>query len=179
MSNTLTINLGVRYDVDPEGLDPPVGDATSRSSSTTGVTAGNFGYQPGVRDYNNVAPRVGFAYNVGGNNDLVIRGGTGLYYNFPVSNVTYRQQFYNNAMAAVFLPTGTNFLYDPLGGATPEQYLSGAVPTPPQETTIISPDYRDPVRLAELDRLPEAVGIADGVRRGLHQSRRAQHGAQP
>ena len=72
-----------------------------------GRDSGNFGYQPGVRDLNNVAPRVGFAYNVGGNNDLVIRGGTGLYYNFPVSNVTYRQQFYNNAVAAVFLPTGT------------------------------------------------------------------------
>ena len=143
VSNTLTINLGVRYDVDPEGLDPQwVRDIPIVLDN--GRDSGNFGYQPGVRDFNNVAPRVGFAYNVGGNNDLVIRGGTGLYYNFPVSNVTYRQQFYNNAVAAVFLPTGTNFLYDPLGGATPEQYLSGAVPTPPQETTIISPGYRDP-----------------------------------
>ncbi len=87
----------------------------------------------------------------------MIRGGTGLYYNFPVSNVTYRQQFYNNAIAAVFLPTGTNFLTDPLSGASPEDYLSGAVPTPPQETTIISPDLHRSVRLAELDRLPEAA----------------------
>src|SRR4029434_1890433 len=91
----------------------------------SGRDNGNVGDQTGMRDLNNVAPRVGFAYNVGGNNDLVIRGGTGLYYNFPVSNVTYPQQFYNNAVAAVFLPPGTNFLYDPLGNASPEDYLSG------------------------------------------------------
>jgi hypothetical protein len=143
MSDTLTVNLGVRYDIDPDGLNPP-GVRDIAIPIDNGRDAGNFGYQTGVVDGNNIAPRVGFAYNVGGNNDLVIRGGTGLYYNFPVSNVTYRQQFYNNAIAAVFLPTGTNFLADPLSGVSPEQYLSGAVPAPPQETTIISPDYEDP-----------------------------------
>jgi hypothetical protein len=143
VTNGLTINLGVRYDVDPDGLNPqwvidkPIPINNGRDN-------GNFGYQPGVRDLNNVAPRAGFAYNVGGKNDLVIRGGTGLYYNFPVSNVTYRQQFYNNAIAAVFYPTGTNFLLDPLNGVSPEAYLAGTVATPPQETTIISPDYVDP-----------------------------------
>src|SRR5262245_30183384 len=143
VSNALTINFGVRYDVDPDGLDPQwVNDVPIMIDN--GRDSGNFGYQTGVQDLDNIAPRVGFAYNVGGNNDLVIRGGTGLYYNFPVSNVTYRQQFYNNAIAAVFLPTGTNFLYDPLGNATPEDYLSGALPAPPQETTIIAPEYRDP-----------------------------------
>ena len=60
MSNTLTINLGVRYDLDPEGLNPQ-GCATSRSPIDNGRDSGNFGYQPGVRDLNNVAPRVGFA----------------------------------------------------------------------------------------------------------------------
>jgi len=143
LSNSLTINLGVRYDVDPDGLNPQWVREVSIPIDN-GVDNGDFGYHPGVRDLNNVAPRVGFAYNVHGNNDLVIRGGTGLYYNFPVSNVTYRQQFYNNAIAAVFLPTGTNFLADPLSGVTPEQYLAGAVPKPPQETTIISPGYTDP-----------------------------------
>src|SRR6185436_14177521 len=140
LSNSLTINLGVRYELDLNGLNPP-GVRDIPIMIDNGRDVGNFGYQTGVRDLNNVAPRVGFAWNVGADNDLVIRGGTGLYYNFPVSNVTYRQQFYNNAIAAVFLPTGTNFLSDPLAGVSPEQFLSGAVPTPPQETTIIAPDY--------------------------------------
>ena len=143
VGSRLTINLGLRYDLDWNGLNPP-GVTDIPIMIDNGRDSGNFGYQTGVRDVDNVAPRVGFAWNVGGNGDLVIRGGTGLYYNFPVSNVTYRQQFYNNAIAAVFLPTGTNFLKDPLNGVTPEDYLSGAVPVPPQETTIISPTYTDP-----------------------------------
>ena len=66
-----------------------------------GVESGDFGYKTGIRDLNNVAPRVGFAYNVGGRNDLVIRGGSGLYYNTPVSNVTYSHQFYSTGRGGV------------------------------------------------------------------------------
>ncbi|HEV8394235.1 MAG TPA: TonB-dependent receptor [Vicinamibacterales bacterium] len=139
----LTVNLGIRYDLDWNGLNPP-GVRDIAIPIDNGRDKGDFGYHPGVRDTNNFGPRVGFAWNVGGTNSLVIRGGTGLYYNFPVSNVTYRQQFYNNAVAAVFLPSGTNFLNDPLNGVSPDAYLSSAVPAPPQETTIISPGYVDP-----------------------------------
>ncbi len=74
-----------------------------------GMDNGDFGYKTGIRDLNNVAPRVGFAYNVGGKNDLVIRGGSGIYYNTPVSNVTYSHQYYNRSIAAVFKPTGPGF----------------------------------------------------------------------
>jgi hypothetical protein len=168
----------VRYDVDPDGLNPQwVKDKPILINN--GVDNGDFGYHPGVRDLNNVAPRVGFAWNVGGKNDLVIRGGTGLYYNFPVSNVTYRQQFYNNAIAAVFLPTGTNFLNDPLAGVSPEAYLSGAVAGAAAGDDDHLARLRRPVRVAELDRVPEAARSAHGLRRGLHGPRRAVHGAQP
>ena len=58
VSNSLTINLGVRYDVDPDGLDPQwVRDIPIPIDN--GRDNGNFGYQPGVQDLNNVAPRVG------------------------------------------------------------------------------------------------------------------------
>ena len=58
--------------------------------------SGDFGYKTDIRDWKDIAPRVGFTYNVGGNNDFVIRGGTGLYFASPVSNVTYSPKVYSN-----------------------------------------------------------------------------------
>jgi hypothetical protein len=88
---------------------------------------------------------VGFAYNLGGSNNLVIRGGSGLYYNTPVSNVTYSHQFYSQAIAAAFLPDGRpGFLQDPMRGRTADDYLSGRVPLPRQAGRVISPEFKMP-----------------------------------
>ncbi len=143
-TDKLTVNMGIRYDLDWAGLDPPrVTDKPILINN--GIDNGDFGYKTGTRDKLAFGPRGGFVYNVGGKNDLVIRGGTGIYYNFPVSNVTYRQQFYNTSVTAVFLPTDKNFsMTNPTGGVTADQVLSGAVPLPPQQTTILAPNYRDP-----------------------------------
>ena len=144
MTDDLTVNYGVRWDADWGALNPPnVIDTTITIDN--GLESGDFGYKTGIRDVNNVAPRVGFAYNVGGDNTLVIRGGTGLYYNSPVSNVTYSHQFYNRAIAASFLPDGQpGFVLDPTRGVTADDFLSGAVPTPIQAGRIISPDFKMP-----------------------------------
>ena len=106
MTNNLSINLGVRYDADWGATNPPwVHDTVipidngresrrlrlSRPGSAISTTSRRASASPTTS---------------AGSNDLVIRGGTGLYYNTPVSNVTYSQQFYNNAIAAVFLPDG-------------------------------------------------------------------------
>jgi len=146
-TGNLTINMGLRYDLDWAGLDPPgVHDVPIMINN--GIDNGNFGYMTGTRDKLDFGPRGGFAYNVGGNNDLVIRGGAGMFFNFPVSNVTYRQQFYNNSITAAFFPSNKGFtMQNPTGGATLEQIMSGAIPTPPQQTTIIAPDYRNPFGL--------------------------------
>jgi carboxypeptidase family protein len=144
-TNNLTINLGVRYDLDLDGLNPPGVHDEPIMINDGFYPAGNYGYQTGVKALNDFGPRAGFAYNVGGGNSLVIRGGTGIYYNFPVSNVTYRQQFYNNSITAAFFPTTPGFsMTNPTGGVTLAQMQSGAVPLPAQQTTIIAPGYRDP-----------------------------------
>jgi hypothetical protein len=56
-------------------------------------------FKSGIHDNNNVAPRAGFAWNVGGRNDLVIRGGSGLYYGTIISNITFSQQSFGNYSA--------------------------------------------------------------------------------
>ena len=145
MTSDLTVNLGLRYDLDLDGLNPPGVTNTPIMINDGFYPAGNYGYQTGVKDLTDFGPRAGFAWNVGGSGKFVIRGGTGLYYNFPVSNVTYRQQFYNQSVTAAFFPTSPNFsMTNPTGGVTAAQVFSGAVPTPPQLTTIIAPGYKDP-----------------------------------
>ncbi len=121
-------SMCLRYDLDLDGLNPPGVKNVPIYINDGFYPAGNYGYQTGVKDLTDFGPRGGFAYSVGGKSDLVIRGGTGIYYNFPVSNVTYRQQFYNQSITADFLPGSTpNFsLQNPTGGVTATQILSGA-----------------------------------------------------
>jgi hypothetical protein len=148
----LSINMGVRYDADWGATNPPFVTDTEILIDN-GIESGDFGYKTGIRDLNNVAPRAGFAWNVTGTGDLVIRGGSGLYYTTPVSNVTYSHQFYNRAIAATFLPTGPGFIENPTGGVTAEQYLSGAVAAPVQR--LISFRRRTIALRVRCNRQPE------------------------
>src|SRR5262249_53674653 len=75
---SLTLNLGARYEFftipsDRNGLDAYLPDVRS---STTTVLGGPF-VNPSLR---NIAPRVGFAWDVSGDGRTAVRGGSGLYY---------------------------------------------------------------------------------------------------
>ncbi len=79
-SNSLTLNLGLRYDYE--------GAKTEALKDVTG-TAG-----PGVsRDRNNVAPRFGFSWAPGGSTSQAIYGGTGKYYDQVILNVIGNARF--------------------------------------------------------------------------------------
>lgn len=75
-----TVNLGLRYEVTTVVKDandllgnfiPAQGLLQVGSSQLGSVTNG---------DHNNFAPRIGFAWDIGGNGKTVVRGGGGLYY---------------------------------------------------------------------------------------------------
>jgi hypothetical protein len=144
LTDRITLNLGLRWDADWGAVNPP-NIRESVILIDNGRESGDFGYKAGIRDLKSVAPRVGFAYDVRGDSRFVVRGGSGLYFNTPVSNVTYSHQFYSTAIAASFLPDGrAGFLQDPTRGRTPDDYLSGRVPLPRQAGRVISPDFQMP-----------------------------------
>jgi len=149
----LTINYGIRWDADPNTTSAP-NIRTNTININNGLTAGygaygtgvnDYGYKTGIKDWKDVAPRAGFTYNVGGTNDLVIRGGSGLYFASPVSNVTFSPSVYSNLITATFANDGrSNFISNPTNGVPPEAFLNGSAPLPVQSPRVIAPNFRNP-----------------------------------
>ncbi|MGI8837725.1 MAG: TonB-dependent receptor domain-containing protein [Pyrinomonadaceae bacterium] len=91
----LTFNYGVRYDVEfTDTIAPiPFTDPLTRISLSAAdlLAAQNvLGVQQGFpRDTNNIAPRVGFAWDIGGRGTTVLRGAYGLFYDHPLLAVAF------------------------------------------------------------------------------------------
>ncbi|MDQ1638287.1 MAG: hypothetical protein QOF62_1626 [Pyrinomonadaceae bacterium] len=91
----LTFNYGVRYDVemtDTIAATPLTDPLTHVSLSGAQLLAAQnaLGVQQGFpRDTNNIAPRVGFAWDIGGKGKTVLRGAYGLFYDHPLLAVAF------------------------------------------------------------------------------------------
>ena len=127
-------------------------DGTLKSSSLTAFNGQNF-YLNGIREagvngfprgnvqnyYNTLQPRVGFAYNVGGDGKTVVRGGVGLFFERVQGN-----DVYNAALNPPFAyqPSATNVYFSnpntsAITGATTSQ-------TFPSTMTVLGYHYRPP-----------------------------------
>jgi hypothetical protein len=127
-SNSLTVNYGVRYTNYIYGATAPgiTANSIQINQFTLGtptanipyMAPGDFGYKVGVHDNKDFGPQGGFAWNVGGSNDLVIHGGTGLYYTVYEKSNTKTQILTSNLFSAQFNNNGTNpnFIANPTGG---------------------------------------------------------------
>jgi hypothetical protein len=176
VGSRLTLNLGVRYDVAPGDFTAP-GVQETDVIIDTGLFTTNAGYRNNLRDFNNVAPRVGFAWNVTGSGKLVIRGGSGLFYGHVGGNPSWDQQMWNgqrvifNSYQNDRLP---GFIADPTRGVTGEDILSGRVPLAPQSLSVIAHDIQTPYSWQTIfgfqRRLTDVIGVdADLVyKRGYH-----------
>ena len=91
----LTLNYGVRYDVEftetiaPVGLRDPL-SGINLSDADILAAQDAVGVQQGIpRDTNNWAPRFGFAFDMFGNGKTLLRGSVGLYYDHPLLAVAF------------------------------------------------------------------------------------------
>ena len=87
VNDNLTLNLGLRYDVEIGVLSNvpygPNGQFIITNPKSPYVGQGEL-----TDDKNNWAPRIGFAYDVNGEGRTVVRGGYGIFYDKIVANAT-------------------------------------------------------------------------------------------
>ncbi len=109
--SNLTINLGIRYDF----LSNPENSLAYPGIDQNNVFAPINTVIPVKNDWNNVAPRIGFAYSpqggLFGNGKTSIRGGFGVFYDSTFSNILVNSaQSSPNAVAATLVQTTGNGL---------------------------------------------------------------------
>jgi hypothetical protein len=93
VNDRLTLDLGVRYDL-VTGFAFDQDENIIFSELQAAGRAGLLDRFPGYEDFgeepaedkNNIAPRVGFIYDVKGDGNFVLRGGAGRYYDFAYTN---------------------------------------------------------------------------------------------
>jgi len=162
-TSKLTLNYGLRWD-DDWGAAAPPGIVERSIPIDNRYVSGDFGFVQDIYDHKDFAPRGGFAYNVGSGSDFVIRGGSGLYFATPVSNVTYSQQLYNRFTFATFNNDGKpGFSTDPTRGITSSDILTGKVPLPPQTTRILSPEFKMPYTWQYSVGFQKQLGAVTGI----------------
>lgn len=88
VSPRLTLNYGIRWEYN--GVPSEKYDRLSVFDFTqsTLFAIGSGGWdRPYAREFTNFGPRFGFAFNPGAKNTTAVRGGVGLYYDQPVTNI--------------------------------------------------------------------------------------------
>jgi hypothetical protein len=114
ISNRVTLNLGVRYDLD------------------LGVLGEDIEFLPWLsgnrpHDTDNIAPRLGFAYSL--NDRTVVRGGYGLFFTQLESDAAHQSELWTRTAIPQVLNDGRpDFAVNPFNGPTPtyEQLLATA-----------------------------------------------------
>ena len=115
----LTLNLGLRYDND-------LGAYNTAYTPTAGLLT------PNTNPNANFAPRLGFAYDPGGDGKTSIRGGAGLYFADQVANAIIDEELYSSTARALQASvSGTNLsLPAPFAGQNPSANPSNYVTAP-------------------------------------------------
>ena len=153
----VTLNLGLRYDYwsgfDLDQRSNPIWKVLSAQTKYAESYLQDFqGGKGGVleNDKNNLGPRLGVTWDVAGNSRTILRGGWGIFYDFPYTNATllfptaavqsdYGVAYNVNNPNGIRNADGTFFQ---IGQPLPRNQLSGVAVNPPNE--VASPTIRAP-----------------------------------
>ena len=139
----LTVNYGIRYDVEFTQTIAPVGfmDPLSRINlSDADILAAQdaVGVQQGFpRDTNNFAPRFGFAYDIFGDGKTVVRGALGLFYDHPLLAAAFNSDIADAAQQQQAVLTAGN--PSPTSLLNAAQVFQGTVCVPGSTSNPICP----------------------------------------
>src|SRR5216683_2346626 len=100
LNQHLTINYGVRYDVEISPLFAPATAVNAAAEQALGVVEGI------PRNYKNVGPRVGLAWDPAGNKKTVIRAGFGIFYDHPLLATAFDAATADGGRSVQLLSTG-------------------------------------------------------------------------
>ncbi len=190
----LTIELGARYEIFPAFSESKnlinnafVMDANNHPNACQSLPLGagmntvalinptNFGIKAFCTDYNNVAPRVGFSYDVSGKGNTTIRGAWGVFYDRIFDNV-YGNSRFNAPQVAPITSNPTAF---------DGTQATGTISTTQVYTaTVIDPHLRTPYtyhyNLAVSQQLDKdtslTVGYVGAVGQKLFATERPNYG---
>lgn len=124
ISPRLTLNLGIRNDID-FGLVPTDQQKNNRALKILDSMGIHYGIPH--TDLNNWAPRVGFAWDVLGKGNWVLRGGYGFFYDQPFLNTLLQS-----------IPQGNPEIFAVLYQAYYDQKGAGAVGLSPALQTVVN-----------------------------------------
>ena len=128
-SRKLTLNYGLRYDLEITPLFSPATPVNVAAEQALGV-------QEGVpRDYKNIAPRFGIAWDPTGSGKTVIRGGYGLFFDHPLLAIAFDSTTADGGRSVQLLsaggtPSACGLLPLPSGSPTPPGFCGSNLDSP-------------------------------------------------
>jgi len=129
ITSRLTINYGLRYDPDLTPLFAPATSINANAEQALGV-------QEGIpRQYKDIAPRFGLAWDPTGDGKTVVRGGFGLFYDHPLLAIAFDSVTADGGRSVQLLSAGgqasaCGLLPLPTGSTTPPGYCGNGLDGP-------------------------------------------------